>query len=205
MLSRSRGKVTRLAAAARAIAAGLVSIGLIATLTGPASAGHGEPPATTIEGAVCLFVADLDDLIEEAGLTVGDFEEPRLNRSLAKAKAALLEAREAAAEPDLVASFRDLKSAMRWWEVGAALPVSGNGFADDLASLGSFYEEVFVLDLITVAADVGAANTATIAEASAHYDAGVAHRVNGEWRLATADFLKALKVLPRGIGSTAAC
>lgn len=147
--------------------------------------------SATPEELVCGFVEDLDQLSEEAGLA-GAFDDDRLNRALAHARRSIVEAREAATIPDLARSFRALRAAMRELEKGAALPVSGKGFADDLASLGSYFGEVFTGNLITLTSQVGSVPGAALDAAVADFEDGVAERSLGEWERAVAAFGKAV-------------
>jgi hypothetical protein len=77
------------------------------------------------------------------------------------------------------------------------VPVSGSGFADDLASLGSFFAEGFMTTLITVADQLDAVDPATIATASAYLEAGGASRDAQQWQAAVQDFTRAVSGLER--------
>jgi hypothetical protein len=148
----------------------------------------------TPEELVCGFVADLDQLSEEAGLA-GDFDDDRLNRALDHARSSITEAREAATVPDLPHSFRALKAAMRELEKGDAVPVSGHGFADDLASLGSYFGEVFTGSLINLASQLGSVPEGVMDQSVADFEDGVVERGLGEWERGVAAFGKAVSRL----------
>ncbi len=160
-----------------------------------ARGNHTEPVPEELEGAVCGFVADLDVLLSEFDDQIGPFEDERLNRALQKARAQVEEAQAYARVPELTKSFQNLKGAMGELEKGAAVPVSGSGFADDLASLGSFFAEVFVEDLIEVASNQGAVEPETLATATTWFEAGVLERDEGEWEKSITYFLHAIRIL----------
>lgn len=155
----------------------------------------GTLPAT-LEGLVCGLIGDLDDLLAEFGLA-GDFDDDRLNQALDKAYSRVVQARAAASEPDLNRAFREWRAAMRELEKGASVPVSGNGFADDLASLGSFYAEVFTADLITLATQLAAASSGDLEDASQSFQDGVSARDASEWEQSLRDFGRAIHILSR--------
>lgn len=62
--------------------------------------------------------------------------------------------------------------ATRELEQGAAVHVSGNGFADDLASRGSCFAEVLTADLIALTTQLGGASPEDIQDASSTYNDG---------------------------------
>ena len=182
-------------------------LAMLAGLPAPAGANHTDPQASTPEGVVCGFVTDLDVLLDEFGLVVGEFDDNRLNRALTKAGREVLAARESAEEPELVASLRSFKAAMRELEKGAAVPVSGNGFADDLASFGSFMAQLLVEDLITVAMEQGTVSADIVIQATRYLESGKALRASGveEWERAVADFLSAIRLLDRDLTIETPC
>lgn len=159
---------------------------------------HDGTLPTTLEGLVCGMIADLDDLLAEFDLA-GNFDDDRLNQALDKAYDRVVQTRAAASEPDLNRAFREWRAAMRELEKGASVPVSGNGFADDLASLGSFYAEVVTGDLIALAAQLGAASPAEIEDASQSFQDGMAARDASEWEQSLRDFGRAVHILSRSL------
>lgn len=167
--------------------------------------GHMDGTPASSELLVCGFVVDLDDLLAEFDQQVGPFEDDRLNRSLARARLYVLRARAAALEPDLPRTFRDLRGAMRELEKGAALPVSGKGFADDIASLGSYMAEVFTRELIELAGQLGSVSANALEAAAADYEDGLTARSGGEWEAAVAAFGTAVWRLDREIEIGAPC
>ena len=185
--------------AVRAVCALSMFLTMFVALPTPAGANHTDPQASTPEGVVCGFIADLDVLLDEFGLIVGGFDDDRLNRALAKAGEEVRATRESAKEPELVASLRSFRAAMRELEKGAAVPVSGSGFADDLASFGSFMAQLLVEDLINVATEEGIATADVLTRATGYLESGKALRAPGvdEWERAVADFLSAIRVLDR--------
>jgi len=162
-------------------------------------AGHLDGTPGSSELLVCGFVADLDELLAEFDLQVGPFEDDRLNRALARARRYVVEARAAALEPDLPGTFQDLRGAMRELEKGAALPVSGKGFADDIASYGSFMAQLFTQELIDLA-ELGPASADVLEAAIADYEVGVAARSVGEWEEGVTAFGRAVRRLDREVG-----
>lgn len=178
-------------------AAAIVGLAVAASILAPSVvfAGHSDPLPADLEGLVCGLVVDLDELLVEFDQQVGNFDDDRLNRALDKARVNVVQAREKAKLPDLTGAFRDLRAAMRELEKGAAVPVSGSGFADDLASLGSFYAEVFVDDLIVLAAQLEAGTPESIAAATIHFLQGAADRNDGEWEAAVKQFTQAIRIL----------
>lgn len=153
-----------------------------------------DPLPATPEELVCSFVADLDQLSEEAGLA-GPFDDERLTQSFRRARRSIAEAREAAFVPDLPHSFRALRTAMRELEKGDAVPVSGHGSAADLASLGSFFGEVFTGSLINLASHLGSVPEGVMGQAVSDFEKGVAERNLGEWERGVAAFGKAVRLL----------
>ena len=170
-----------------------------------ALAGHTDPLPVDLAGVVCGLVVDLDELLGEFDQQVGGFGDDRLNRALDKARALVVGARDRATLAEITAAGRDLRAAMRELEKGAAVPVSGSGFADDLASLGSFFAEVFVEDLITLSTQLGVATAGTIAAATTHFHDDALARDEGQWEAALAHFNKAIRVLDRDVEVGAAC
>ncbi len=160
-----------------------------------AGGGDGDALPSSFEEIVCGYIFDLDELLMEFGLWEGDFGDDRLNRALLKACNHVEDAQSYALVPDLSASFKKLKGAMRELEKGAAVPVSGTGFADDLASLGSFYAENFIRDLIEQARIQEAVDAETLATAMTKFEEGVAARVKTEWEQSVSKFLQAVRVL----------
>jgi len=158
------------------------------------NAGHPDPLRPTPEELVCGFVADLDQLSEEAALA-GPFDDARLTRALRRAKRSIAEAREAANVPDLPRSLRALTTAMGELEKGDAVPVSGHGVAADLASLGSYFGEVFTGSLINLASHLGTMPDGVVEQAVSDFEDGVAERNLGEWARGVAAFGKAVRGL----------
>lgn len=148
---------------------------------------------------------DLEELLSEFDQQVGDFADDRLNRALDKARRDVVEGSELAALPDPTGSLRQLRAAMHELEKGAGVPASGSGFADDLASLGSLFVEVFVADVILLAAQLGVATPAMIAEATVDFESGVADRDNGEWEAAVMKFTRAIQGLDQALEIGAPC
>lgn len=73
------------------------------------------------------------------------------------------------------------------------------GFADDLASLGSFYVEVFTGDLIQLATQLEAAAPEEIEDATQAFLDGVAARNVDEWEQSLGDFGRAVRTLSRSL------
>jgi hypothetical protein len=96
---------------------------------------------------------------------------------------------------------------MRELEKGATVPVSGNGFADDLASLRSFMAQLLVEDLINVAMEQGTVGANILIEAARYLESGKALRASGvdEWERAVADFLSAIRLLDRNLSIGSPC
>ena len=182
-----------------------VAVGVSLLLPSAALAGHTDPLPVDLEGVVCGLVVDLDELLGGFDQQVGDFGDDRLNRALDKARAHVVGARDRATLAEITDAARDLRAAMRELEKGAAVPVSGSGFADDLASLGSFFAEVFVEDLIALSTQLGAATAESITAATTHFHDGALARDEGQWETALAHFGKAIKVLDRDLEFDAAC
>jgi hypothetical protein len=182
-------------------------LAMLVALPAPAGANHTDPQATAPEGVVCGFIADLDVLLDEFGLVVGGFDDDRLNRALTKAGQEVLAARESAEEPELVASLRSFRAAMRELEKGAAVPVSGNGFADDIASFGSFMAQLLVEDLINVTMEQRTVSADILIQATRYLESGKALRASGveEWERAVADFLSAIRLLDRDLSIGSPC
>lgn len=153
-----------------------------------------DPQRRTPEELVCGFVADLDQLSEEAALA-GAFDDDRLDRALRRARKSIAEAREAANVPDLTHSFRALGAAMRELAKADAVPVSGHGVADDLASLGSYFGEVFTGSLINLTSQLGSVPEGVVDRAVADFEVGVAERNLGQWERGVAAFGKAIRRL----------
>lgn len=168
-------------------------------------AGHTDPLPSDLESVICELVVDLDVLLGEFDLQVGEFGDDRLNRALDKARTYVAAARDRATLTEITEVARDLRAAMRELEKGAAVPASGSGFSDDLASLGSFFAEVFVEDLMTLSAQLGAATAETVAAATSHFDDGALARDEGEWEAALAHFSKAIRLLDRELEVGAVC
>ena len=94
---------------------------------------------------------------------------------------------------------------MRELEKGAAVPVSGSGFADDLASLGSFFAEVFVSDLIDLANIQGAVDAETLEIVTTRFEAGAAAREESEWEQSVTQFLHAVRILEHALSIDPPC
>ena len=181
----------------RAIARVLSFALLILLLTpSPTLAEHQAPLPATHEELVCGFVSNLDRLLNEFDQG-GVFGDDRLNRALEKARASVASARAEALVPDLTGSFRHLRAAMRELEKGAAVPVSGNGFADDLASLGSFFAEIFTEDLIALSDLLGAVSAGALEDATLDFEDGVESRDFELWERGVTDFGQAVRTLER--------
>lgn len=170
----------------------MIMIGIAGLISTPAFSVEGDG---VFEDVVCGFTTNLDALLEEFDHQVGDFGNDRLNRALIKARLSVAEAQIQTLIPDLTSSFQKLRAAMRELEKGAAVPVSGNGFADDLASLGSFYAEIFVADLITQAGLQGDVDEMVLASANLKFEQGAVARDDGEWESGCAKFLQAIRIL----------
>jgi hypothetical protein len=159
------------------------------------SFGHLDGLPATSGALVCGFVADLDELLGEFDHQVAPFDDERLNRALASARVSVVEARDDALVPQLTQAARDLRSAMRELEKGASLSsVSGNGFADDLASLGSFFAERFTQELIEMASVLGVSPD-VISDATSDFEGGVAARGEEEWERSLRYFGQAIRKL----------
>ena len=163
-------------------------------------AEHGASLPATIEERVCLLVVELDNMISEYGFAEGEtptFDDDRLNRALVRARNETVSARMEVAFGSLTRGFRDLRAAVRELEKGASVPVSGFGFAEDLAILTSGRAEFFTEDLLLLAALLGVVSVDVINEAELAYLSGVATRDTGEWETSTALFGKAIRILDR--------
>jgi hypothetical protein len=145
-------------------------------------ADHNAPLPATIEERVCTFIADIDDVIADFGFIEGEspnFGDERLNRALVRARHKIVESRSEISYLEFRRGFRLLAAGVKNLEKGARLPVSGNGFADDLASLLSFRAETFTEDLLALAALLGAASPDAIAAAELLYLEGNVARSSG--------------------------
>lgn len=185
----------------------VVSVAVWAAALSPGAAiadGRDEAPPEVVE-TICAFNGDLEELLEEFDQQVGPFEDDTLNEALAKARRNVEKAQLRIDDVRATAAMREMRAAMRHLERGAAVPSSGSGFADDLASLGSFFSERFIAGLIEVADSTGAASATRVANATAYFEAGVAARDNNEWQLALANFKKSAKELERSWVTDATC
>jgi hypothetical protein len=176
-----------------------VLLGIAVIFAQPAAlANHNSTAPAGYEQLVCGLLVDLADFSDQFD-TSGSFDDKRLNRALARAHDHVFSAIADASIPQLTQSFADLKAAMRELEKGASVPVSGTGFADDLASLGSFYAEIFADYLIVLATDSQLVSAAAIEDATLDYIDGMANRDISEWERALGDFGKAVRTLEREI------
>jgi hypothetical protein len=96
---------------------------------------------------------------------------------------------------------------MRELEKGAAVPASGNGFADDLASFGSFMAQLLVEDLINVTMEQRTVSADIVIQATRYLESGKALRASGveEWERVVADFLSAIRLLDRDLSIGSPC
>jgi hypothetical protein len=180
------------------IAALLTCLSLLPPLA--AAAEHGAPLPASLEELTCGFVSQLDEAIAEFGFAEGEtpsFDDDRLNRALVRARAYTVAARAEVAAGELGDGLRLLVSAVRNLERGADVPVSGFGFAEDLAILLSGRAEFFSEDLLRLADQLGAVSAETLADAWQDYLAGVAARDAERWSTSTSLFVKAVNTLER--------
>ena len=169
-------------------------------LVSAARADHRAPLPATIEERVCTLVADLDDVIADFQFTEGEtptFGDDRLNRALVRARQNVVTARMEISFGNLTRGFRSMRASVRELEKGAGVPVSGNGFADDLAVLLSGRAEFFTEDLLLMAAMLGAVSDERVHTAELDYLEGKALRFSGEWENATVLFGRAIHKLDK--------
>jgi hypothetical protein len=159
-----------------------------------AHADHGDPAADSIEALVDDFALRLDELAIEFGIDRGElptFDDAEFNRLVRRARNTLDRSIRRVDEGHVCRGVSELARVVLLLEAavdrGVEVNMSGWGHADDLASLASFRAEVFLEDLIVLAAREGADGDAL--EAAAHAEAlGDFLRQSGEWAQATDAF-----------------
>lgn len=153
--------------------------------------------AGPLEDAVCGYINDLDALLNEFDQQVAPFDDKKLNKALKIARQNVKKANAKASMADLSKSFRFLKRSMEYLEKGAAINVSGSGFADDIASLGSFYAQRCVENLIEAAERTGDASDVVATLAEERFVKGIAARsVNvDQWQRSVKKFRGAIRAL----------
>jgi len=133
-----------------------------------------QDQAANVDELACNLVLSLDQMLaQETGAPPYTFDGSLLNRELEKGYNRMVAARAKAAEGKTAGALRKLRDAARAYETGATAPVSGTGFADDLANLTSFLGQRFTEQLLNL---TPWQNTADYSEAYVDFDEGVVWR-----------------------------
>lgn len=183
----------------------VAAVASVVLMPGVALAGPQDPAPTVVTDVVCAFVDRLDLILDEFDQQIGPFDDDRLNRSLIMARREVVDAQEDLTSLDATPGMRDLRAAMGFLERGADLMVTGSGFADDIASLGSFYAEQFVGELIVAATSSGAIDEQDLDEATAFFQEGILFRDAEEWEQALSSFTSAVRTLEHNWTTDTGC
>jgi len=160
-----------------------------------ASAEHGEPEAASVAELVLELGVRLDELGDAFGFEPGrtpGFDDRHFNKLVRKSRLSLEHATGHVHRSQVCDGVfklaRSVSQVEHAADYGEAQNMSGWGFAEDLASLGSFIAESFLEDLIVLAgqegADQNALDLAIAAEAS-----GDALRQDEQWTAAMVEFV----------------
>lgn len=183
----------------------VAAVASVVLMPGVALAGPQDPAPTEVTDVVCAFGDRLDLILGEFDQQIGPFDDGRLNRSLIMARRKVVDAQEDLTSLDATPGMRDLRAAMGFLERGADLMVTGSGFADDIASLGSFYAEQFAGELIGAASSSGAIDNQDLDEATSFFQEGMLFRDAGEWEQALSSFTSAVRTLEHNWTTDTGC
>jgi hypothetical protein len=161
----------------------------------PACAEHGEPSASSVPELIVDLGTRLDELAGEFGFdphSLPDFDEPRFNKLLRRARTSLDQARSHVERGQACEGIFKLARSVSQLEhaadYGAAQDMSGWGFASDLASQASFIAESFLEELIVLAGQEGA-DPSSLDLAVGSEEIGDALRQDEEWTAAVVEFV----------------